>query len=155
MRHIIKTSTILSNMRVLGKRKSLPSSSTICTQPPTKKRKLLTEPVLTIIIGKEELIYLYHPRKMVNHSRYIRTKVMSALMRELQDPFTLILADIASSDWDLMMKYMDFSECLSLEDAEYLLPLYHRYGFEEGVKLCMQRIGIGTVKDEASLGKRP
>jgi hypothetical protein len=155
MRNIIKTPTILSNMRVLGKRKSLPPNSTIYTQRPTKKRKLLTEPILTIIIGKEELIYLYHPRKMVNHSRYIRSKLMSTLMREVQDPFTLILTEIAPSDWDLMMKYIDFSDSLRFEDAEYLLPLYDRYGFDEGVKLCTQRIGIGTMNDGASPEKPP
>jgi hypothetical protein len=47
---------------------------------------------------------------MVNHSRYIRSKRMSTLMREVQDPFALILTEIAPSDWDLMMKYIDFSD---------------------------------------------
>jgi hypothetical protein len=64
---------------------------------------------------------------------------MSTLMREVQDPFTLILTEIAPSDWDLMMKYIDFSDSLRFADAEYLLPLYDRYGFDEGVKLCTQK----------------
>ena len=80
---------------------------------------------------------------------------MSSLMREVRDPFTLILPEVAPSDWDLMMKRIDFSDSLSLEEAEYLLPLYDRYGFEEGVKLCTQRVRVGTVKDDASLEKRP
>ena len=147
MRIIQKTNPSLSTMRALGKRKLLSPStiSTISTQPPPiKRRKVsISEPILTIIIGPhEERIYFYQPQKMVNHSRYIRTKLMASLMKELRDPYTLCVPDVSPADWDLMMKYVECSEGLNLEDANRLRSWYDRYGFEEGVKLCDQKIAF-------------
>lgn len=142
---------VLPSMRVLGKR-TLPSRSTISTLPPTKKMKPLAEPVLTLIVGPEEQIYFYHPRKMVTLSRCIRSKLMSSLMREEVDPFTQYLPDVSSQEWDDLMKYADTSEgsqSLTLEDAGRLRPLYAQLGFEGGVKLCDQRVALASITAEA------
>ena len=41
-----------------------------------------------------------------------------------------------------MMKYVECSEDLNLEDASRLRSWYDKYGFEEGVKLCDQTIAF-------------
>lgn len=138
-------------MRVVGKR-TLSSRSTISTQPPTKKMKPSTEPVLTLVVGAEEQIYFYRPSKMVTLSRCIRSKLMASLMREEEDPFTQYLPDISSSEWDDLMKYTytaEGSEIMSLEDAGRLRPLYAQLGFEDGVKLCDQRVALTSTLGEA------
>ena len=144
MRIIHKKSPSLSTTRALRKRKMLPSSTISTQPPPTKRRKVSeSEPMLTIIIGLEELRkYFYQPQKMVNHSRYIRIKLLTSLMQGQQHPYTLCVPDVSPADWDLMMKYVECSEGLNLEDANRLRSWYDRYGFEEGVKLCDQKIAF-------------
>ena len=150
MRIIDKNPSLSTRMRALGKRKMLPSSSTISTQlPPTKRRKVSeSEPMLTIIIGPQELRkypqelrkYFYQPQKMIKHSRYIRTKLLASLMQGRRHPYTLYVPDVSPTDWDLMMKYVECPQGLNLEDASRLRSWYYRYGFEDGVKLCDQTI---------------
>ena len=125
-------------MRISEKRCSISSNdnSTFEARSANKKRKLSTNPVLSLIVGKEQVIYRYRPRDLTQQSDIIRFQLMKSLMQEHEDPFTLYLPDVSPSDWEMMVQYLDSSKYPSREEAARLRPLYVRLGFNAGIQLC-------------------
>jgi hypothetical protein len=130
--------SILPSMRITKKRCSISSNdcSTIETKPANKKRKLSTNPVLSLIVGNEQVIYRYRPRDIIQQSGHIRLELMKSLMQEHEDPFTQYIPEVSPSDWELMIQYLDDGKLLCYEEAARIRPLYAMLGFDEGIRLC-------------------
>lgn len=123
---------------------------------PVVKWKKPNDHTLTVVVGPQKTIYWYQPRKILRHSKYLRTELLASLMKSRQQQrdggesdsssssdnnLTLSLPHIAPKDWELMLMYMDPTKRrqrkqLNLYDAARLRQSFAKCGFQEGTKLC-------------------
>lgn len=125
---------------------------------PEAKRLRSCEPDLLVIVGgsgeERKKEYRYHSQVMASHSTYIDT-MLATPMKESQS-LTIKFPDLTKELWENMVKYLDplHARTLSIELAMELAPVYDKYSFERGLKICdhvlseMFQQSIGTKGGE-------
>jgi hypothetical protein len=125
-------------------------------EEPDLKRLRSCEPDLLVIIGNEnKQEYRYHSQVMASLSTFIDTQLATP-MKESQSR-SIYFPDVTPELWECMVKYLDPSEALtlSIETAMKLAPLYDKYAFMSGIKLCDRVISPLFEKNIGKFKKAP
>ena len=103
------------------------------------KRLRSSEPDLKVILGSsdDETVQWYHAPTLASKSNYIDT-MLAVPMRE-RDDYVISFPDIKPDVWAKMMQFLDSpiaAREMSAKDVVEVAPLYDKYEFVEGMKLC-------------------
>jgi hypothetical protein len=98
-----------------------------------------SEPDLKVILGSGEgqSIKWYHSPMLASRSEYIDVILATSVME--REARTITFPDITPKVWESMMKFFDDPIAIrqmKVTDVLEVAPMYDKYGFAEGLKLC-------------------
>lgn len=112
---------------------SVSSSRDESSPPPPRIQS--SQPDLIIRVGEEGTTYNYFKVLMAHHSKHIDELLLNdPSLTELSFP------DIQPGVWELMVSCLRPSNTITVTSAYLVFPFYTKYQFEEGLRICDQRI---------------
>jgi len=96
--------------------------------------------------------FWHYSQLLASQCRYVAT-ILSAQIRNAErnsDDFrTITFPDIAPSQWERMVRFLNDPKSIKVEDATELARLYDRYDFPIGIEICDEILSEKAVLMEA------
>ena len=117
-----------------------PSSNT--SMHVNRRLKSFGPPDLEVVVGKDQRLYRYHSFILASYSSYIDTMLSSPMVESKTKHISF--PDIEPDVWERMIEVLEpggiRGKVFGAKDLLVLTPIFDKYQFEDGMRLCNQII---------------
>lgn len=115
----------------------------------TRRLKSVPPPNLEVLIGPNQHVFRYHPFILASQSDYVDTILSSPAAIRERNQMKISFPEIELQTWEKMVNLLEpggLWPTPELKDLAEVLPLYDKYQFTSGVKIC-DKIMFGVLSN--------